>query len=254
VEPPHGRSVWGRLAGWAILIAIPLGLYFGLSPVRHVVDATARAASTSIHLEISPPDPGDEPSYWELAGSSTDSVMPKRNRGKVFESLLGWLEVARPRLSFKQRLNELDVLDDMLVEAASEIPYFAEIPKITDDSEDHNKPRIGALCTAGDPSKPYLVVALVGGEDSSVTCTFAISWRDGDYYYQLITNPKSIAPKTSGARSREPELKAVDLDMDGRAEVIETWRGRSGRLMHVQIYKWFPSKPRWRRMSNVSNI
>jgi hypothetical protein len=73
---PPKPSIWPKLFWRAAMVTVPLALYCGCAPVRHVVDTTAGAAYSMTVEEINSPPPVDPPPVADDLGGGTSIAIP----------------------------------------------------------------------------------------------------------------------------------------------------------------------------------
>jgi len=240
----HGPSCARRVFGFTVLVVLALVSYFLAPPVHRVVNATVSAAVNAVTQEASPPKQDTATSsaeeWW---GHSLKTVMPRENRGEGFAAVLSWLQIRRPELSLEKRLDEVDVIDSLITSEVQCMLFSTERHKEADE-----RPlSIRATCLAGAPDSPWLIAAVGTDDLTSNGYTFAVSFN-GKYYDLNVLNDDQVhKPERKTVEAGSPWLKAVDLDLDGSTEIIETWRADLNRVMHVQVHKFVPGFG-WKRV------
>jgi len=245
-EPPvdeleqRAASPWGSLAGWGVLIAAPVCLYYFCGPVHRVAYTAYTTVYRAVELELAAPQPQETNlELMRRIESSVTTILPQEERGAVLAPMLEWLRLTHRDLGLKSRIDELEMLDDMIVREVRCV-LFAKAQRLHGRFGAGRSPlRVRAACRAGKPGNPWLVLAVGRGGAGPDGITFAVRFVADydDYDYFIVSGGARSLRDPIDLLSGEPSLKTADLDGDGSAEIIESWVTGSDRELTVRVHK-----------------
>lgn len=254
IEDPNPRRsyILSSVILWAFLIAIPVGIYFGISPVRRVVNATAGAACQAIGREVHPADFDKSASSDERnSGEIIKTVLPQEDRGEILAPMLDWLCGSRPRMSLKKGLDSLEILDYIVTREVERL-----VDRDTDGKgfgDEESPLTVRTTCEAGEPDNPWLILALGEGTISSVGYSFAIRRESGGLRQQLLNEDIRSEKQSDVIERGKPWIAAVDLDGDGCTEIVHTWSYEPNSELSVQVHKLVPGQG-WKRVMSLDHL
>lgn len=245
VEWPVPLGVVWFLCFMGILAAV----YYFSPPVHRVTNATVTAATKAIRLETHAGKKNTEPVSEDdvQPADLPKTMMPTEGRAQVLASILNWIQLRKPGLSLRQRLDEVDAVDRTIT---SEVRSTLRADKSSEKPDKHSL-SIRATCLAGDPANSCLILAVGNDDEESEGYTFAVWCNGDDYDYRVLNDIRK--PQDEVVEAGLPRLRAVDLDLDGSTEIVETWRADSWQVMHVQIYK-LVSGYGWKRILSACDM
>jgi len=243
-DPRPELRVPAQVIWFLLFIGLLAGIYYFSPPVHRVTDAGIKAIAQAVKQETKPDKKDKDLGLGDKPDVRLRTVMPSEERGEVFVSVLDWIERRQPGISLRKQLDEMDTVDSLITWQTGRMLILAE-------RTDATHLYVRTTCTAGDPAKPCLILAVGDEDEESEGYTFAV-WRNGDDYdYRMLNDyPGADEPVVEDG---VPWLKAIDLDLDGSTEILETWQSEAGELMHLQVHK-LVSGYGWKRILNVHDV